>query len=127
MILDLARFIDSERPVWDEFETMLARFELAGIDSVGFTHRQRTAKENDAVAHVMENLQAADEWIRFNAEAQCRLSASSIGANIYRVIDPDAPQPHPPITKPAFEVHFVVSQQRPSAPLSLRRIVHHVE
>lgn len=27
MILDLARFIDAERPLWDEFETMLARFE----------------------------------------------------------------------------------------------------
>lgn len=27
MILDLARFVDSERPVWDEFETMLKRLE----------------------------------------------------------------------------------------------------
>lgn len=28
MILDLARFIDSERPLWQEFESMLARFDL---------------------------------------------------------------------------------------------------
>jgi len=27
VILDLARFIDSERPLWDEFEKMLERFD----------------------------------------------------------------------------------------------------
>jgi hypothetical protein len=80
--------------------------ELSGTDAVGFAHRQRNPKEEESVAGAMRTLSSPDEWIRFNGEAHCRMSASSITANIYRTIDPEAPPPKPPITKPAFDVHY---------------------
>lgn len=81
-------------------------FELAGIDAVGFTHRPRTAKEHEDADRALETLRVAGGWIRFNADAKCHESASGIGGNIYRPIDPDTPKSAPKLTKPAIDVHF---------------------
>ena len=85
---------------------VVVAFELAGKDAVGFTHRQRTSKEERAVGDALQSLNSATDWLRFNAEANCRFSANSIGANLYRAADSDEPSSAPPLTKPVFEVHF---------------------
>ena len=82
-------------------------FEVSGKDAVGFTHRQHSAADQEAVDRVMHTLSATSEWIGFNPQAQCLFSSSSVGANLYRTADPDAPPPKPPLTKPAFEAHYV--------------------
>jgi Protein of unknown function (DUF2796) len=81
-------------------------FELSGKDAVGFTHRQRTAKEDDAVGQAMTTLLAAHDWMHFNDESQCTLTSTSIGANLYREKHADAPKLNPPLTKPAFDVGY---------------------
>ncbi len=82
-------------------------FELSGKDAVGFMRRQHSAAEQEAVDRVMHTLSSTSEWIRFNPQAQCLFSSSSVGANMYRTIDSDAPPSKLPITKPAFEAHYV--------------------
>jgi len=89
--------------------------ELAGIDAVGFTHKPRTSAERDAASRVVEVLGAATDWLRFNTAAQCRLSTSSIGANLYHADDPDAPKSAPRLTRPAFDAHFTFTCDAMSA------------
>ena len=81
-------------------------FEVSGKDAVGFTHRQRTTKEDEAVGHAMTTLLAARDWMHFNDESQCSLSSTSIGANLYREKHADAAKLNPPLTKPAFDVGY---------------------
>jgi hypothetical protein len=54
----------------------------------------------------MTTLQAVNGWMHFNDEAQCRLSTTGVGANVYRGINAETPKHAPPLTKPAFDVGY---------------------
>ncbi len=82
------------------------RFELSGKDAVGFTHKQRTASEVEAVGAVMAKLSSTQGWLQFNDAAHCHVISSGIGANVYRAPDEESPKGKLPITKPAFDVSY---------------------
>ena len=81
MILDLARFIDSERPVWEEFDKMLERFEQdarapMAIDEVSRFHYlyQRSSSDLARIA-------------TFSAEPRTREYLESLVARGYAEIN----------------------------------------
>ncbi|HEX4480534.1 MAG TPA: DUF2796 domain-containing protein [Rudaea sp.] len=92
---------------------IVVSFELSGNEAVGFQHRQRTAAEKSSVAQAMTTLTNPGQWIHLNAEAQCNSSVSSVAANIFRIVDPEAPKPKVPITKPAFDTSVTFSCRMP--------------
>jgi hypothetical protein len=55
MILDLARFIDSERPLWDEFEKMLERFDADARAPMTRFHKLEKTLEHQGVRLAVVN------------------------------------------------------------------------